>query len=72
MGKSKRINGNKVLIESLIGKSLEEVIDIASSNGYETRILREDSENYYGTFDLNFWRINLEIDNKKVTKASIG
>jgi hypothetical protein len=72
MGKSKRINGNKALIESLIGKSLEEVIDIASSNGYETRILREDSENYYGTFDLNFWRINLEIDNKKVTKASIG
>ena len=72
MGKSKRINGNKVLIESLIGKSLEEAIDIASSNGYETRILREDSENYYGTFDLNFWRINLEIDNKKVTKASIG
>lgn len=72
MAKPKRINGNKVLIESLIGKSLEEVIDIASSNGYETRILREDSENYYGTFDLNFWRINLEIDNKKVTKASIG
>ena len=72
MGKPKRFNGNKVLIESLIGKSLEEVRDIASSNGYSTRILREDDKNYYSTFDLNFWRINIEIDNKKVTKASIG
>ena len=72
MGKPKRFNGNKVLVESLIGKSLEEARDIASSNGYSTRILREDDKNYYSTFDLNFWRINIEIDNKKVTKASIG
>ena len=47
MGKPKRFNGNKVLVESLIGKSLEEARDIASSNGYSTRILREDDKNYY-------------------------
>ena len=72
MGKPKRFNGNKVLVESLIGKSLEVAISLASSYGYSTRILREDDKNYYSTFDLNFWRINIEIDNKKVTKASIG
>jgi hypothetical protein len=72
MNKPKRFDGNKALTQSLIGKSLDEATEIAKFNGYSIRILREDSENYYCTFDLNFWRINLEIDNKKVTKASIG
>ena len=72
MDKPKRFDGNKILVESLIGKSLEEAISLASSNGYSIRILREDKENYYSTFDLNFWRINIEIDNKKIKNISIG
>jgi len=69
----KKFNSNQLLLDSLIGKSKEEANNMANFNGFSTRVTREDGENYLVTFDLlRFDRINLELDNKKVTKASIG
>lgn len=70
--KVKRFNQEKELLETLIGKTLNEARELASFNGYEIRTIREDNERFFVTMDLRFDRINLEIDNKKVTKASVG
>jgi hypothetical protein len=69
---TKRFNSNDVLLESIIGKSLEEGIELTKSNGFSTRVTREDDVEFYVTMDLKFNRINLEIDNEKITSARIG
>lgn len=59
-------------LESLIGKSKEEVSEICSSKNYRVRLSREDSTNYVGTCDLRFDRVNIQVDSGIVTKCSIG
>ena len=56
--------------KSLVGLTFEEAIDKCESINY--RITREDDNNYFVTMDLRFDRINFEIDDNVVTKASIG
>ena len=70
--KVKRINGNNLILESLIGKSLNEATQIAGFNGFSIRVTREDSTNYIITMDLRFDRINLQIDNGIVTTCNVG
>ena len=70
--KTQRINGNDLILESLIGKSLNEANQLAGFNGFAIRVTREDSTNYMVTMDLRFDRINLQIDNGVVTSCSIG
>ena len=70
--KTQRINGNDLILESLIGKSLNEATQLAGFNGFAIRVTREDSTNYMVTMDLRFDRINLELDEGVVTKCSIG
>ena len=70
--KTQRINGNDLILESLIGKSLNEAKQLAGFNGFAIRVTREDSTNYKVTMDLRFDRINLQIDNGVVTSCSIG
>ena len=70
--KTQRINGNDLILESLIGKSLNEATQLAGFNGFAIRVTREDSTNYMVTMDLRFDRINLQIDNGVVTSCSIG
>ena len=70
--KTQRINGNDLILESLIGKSLNEANQLAGFNGFAIRVTREDSTNYMVTMDLRFDRINLELDEGVVTKCSIG
>jgi hypothetical protein len=69
---TKRFNSNDVLLESIIGKSLEEGIELTKSNGFSVRVTREDNENFFVTMDLRFNRINFQIDNGKISNASIG
>ena len=69
---TKRFNSNDLLLESIIGKSLEEGIELIKSNGFSTRVTREDDERFFATMDLRFDRINIEIDNEKITSARIG
>lgn len=69
---TKRFNSNYILLESIIGKSLKEGIELVKSNGFSVRVTREDDERFFVTQDLRFDRINLEIDNEKITSARIG
>lgn len=69
---TKRFNSNDILLESIIGKSLKEGIELVKSNGFSVRVTREDDERFFVTQDLRFDRINLEIDNEKITSARIG
>lgn len=59
-------------IESLIGKYEEEALEIISSSKFTYRIIRRDNTNYIVTHDFRLDRLNLEIDNKKITTISIG
>jgi hypothetical protein len=69
---TKRFNSNYILLEGIIGKSLKEGIELVKSNGFSVRVTREDDERFFVTQDLRFDRINLEIDNEKITSARIG
>jgi hypothetical protein len=60
------------ILEELIGLDKQSAFDLCETNGYDFRITREDSVVYICTQDLNFNRINLRIDNGKVTGCNIG
>jgi hypothetical protein len=51
---------------------LDSAIEMAEFNGFSTRVTREDDVEFYVTMDLKFNRINFQIDNGKISKASIG
>jgi hypothetical protein len=70
--KTKRFNGNDLLLESLIGKTLNEAKELASFNGFSIRISREDNNNFPLTMNMRFDRIDIELDNGLVTKSKIG
>lgn len=70
--KTKRFNGNDLLLESLIGKTLNEAKELASFNGFSIRISREDNNNFTLTMNMRFDRIDIELDNGLVTKSKIG
>jgi len=65
-------NENIELLESLIGMTKELGLQLCKENNYKVRITREDSNYSIITMDLCFDRINLEIDNKLITKCDIG
>jgi hypothetical protein len=60
------------LLKSLIGMTKEEGYLLCKEKGFEYRITREDSTNYAITMDLCFDRINLAIDNGRITKCNLG
>jgi hypothetical protein len=69
--KDKIINRDEIL-ESLIGKTKDEVIKICNDNGFTSRIVRNDSINYIITCDYRLDRINLYIDNGLITDCDFG
>jgi hypothetical protein len=54
----------------LIGLSLAQAIDVATSNGLSVRLAREDSTDFILTMDLNLRRINVDITDNRVISAS--
>jgi hypothetical protein len=69
---TKRFNGDEFLLESLLGKPLNEAKELALFNGYSIRIKREDNNRFAITFDSRFDRINVELDNGLVTECNFG
>ena len=69
---TKRFSGDDILLESLLGKPLNEAKELASFNGYSIRIKREDNNNFPLTMDMKFDRINIELDNGLVTGCNFG
>jgi len=55
-----------------VGLTKSAAIARAKAEGRPWRITREDSESFPGTLDYNPERVQLEIDNGKVTKATFG
>ena len=72
MSRIKRANENQIILESLIGKSLERARELAGFNGFTIRVTREDSTNYMVTMDMRFDRIDVQIDSGLITKCNIG
>lgn len=70
--RTKRFNQDDLLLQSLIGKPLNEASSLASFNGFLIRITREDNNNFPLTADMRFDRINIEIDCGLVTKCNFG
>ena len=58
--------------QSYVGLSRRAAIAKAKSEGREWRITREDDETFPATLDYVETRINFEIDDGKVTKATFG
>jgi hypothetical protein len=55
-----------------VGLTKSAAIAKAKSQGRPWRITREDGESFPGTLDYNPERVQFEIDNGKVTKATFG
>ena len=56
----------------LIGLSETEAKKIAIRNGYAFRVTRKGDVNYIITCDFRIFRINVEIDNEKISKVNFG
>jgi hypothetical protein len=69
---TKRFDDKNLLLQSLIGKPLEQAKELAGFNGFAIRVTREDSTNYMVTMDIRFDRIDVQIDNGVITKNDIG
>ncbi len=61
-----------MLENDLIGLDETEAIAKIKIAGLEARVTRKDAERFMGTTDRRIDRINLEIDNGKVTNAHRG
>lgn len=70
--KTERVSEIVLLLTSMVGKPIEEAIQLAGFNGFSTRIVREDGNIYIVTQELRHDRINLEIDSKIVTRTFLG
>ena len=60
------------ILKILIGMNKEDAFKLCRDNEFTIRVTREDSNIYYGTMDLNFDRINLQIDNGFITECNFG
>lgn len=56
----------------LIGKTEKESINLCKNTVYNIRIVRKDKDYFILTRDLNFTRINIELDNDKITNSYFG
>jgi len=65
-------NNNKEFLNKLIGLNKLSASLLCDINGYNCRIVREDTNNYMVTMDMRFDRVNLEIENNRVVTADIG
>ena len=69
---SKESTTSDTSAQSYVGLTKKEAIAKAEASDTPWRITREDKETFMVTQDYNPARINFEIDNGKVTKATNG
>ena len=61
-----------VTLTDLIGQTEADATVWILGQGLRCRITRRDAEEFMGTMDFRNDRVNLEIDNGKVTSVDIG
>lgn len=59
-------------VNRVLNKEKEAAIKLCKESKLIPRIMREDKTTFFGTQELNFERVNLEIDNGIVTNAYLG
>lgn len=59
-------------VNQVLNKEKGAVIKLCKESKLIPRVVREDKTTFFGTQDLNFERVNLEIDNGIVTNAYLG
>ncbi len=72
MGKANRVNSNKLILDSVVGKTLNQAKELAGFSGFSVRVTRVDEERYMVTLDLRLDRINVEIENDIIVNSYIG
>lgn len=60
-----------MLLELLIGLTIDDAFDLCKKNGFRFRITREDSNYFIVTMDFCNDRVNVEVDGGMVTKCDI-
>lgn len=58
--------------EALNGLTREQAETAAEAAGYTVRVVREDDESFVMTMDYRTDRINIELDDGRVTRAYVG
>jgi hypothetical protein len=58
--------------QAIEGLTLSEARATATSSGYIVRLVREDSTEFALTMDLNFRRINVEVEGGRVVATHVG
>lgn len=61
-----------MILDKVIGKSELEAIHLCVDDGYTLRVESIDGENFMVTQEFNTKRINVKIENGKITKSRIG
>ncbi len=59
-------------VDAFIGLSLDGAHLVAESNGYRIRVMSEDGFANGGTCDVDMFKINVHINNGKITQAHLG
>lgn len=66
------MNDQTQFLEFLIGSSEADAIEMIQSSNYSYRVTSRDGVRFMLTMDVDFNRINLDIDKNRVIKAKFG
>lgn len=70
--KSEEVVKPSELIKSITGLTMEEAVAKIKEAGFQSRVMREEGENFCGTCDLRDDRVNLTVEGGRVQGAWIG
>jgi len=61
------MNAKRYFKDNIVGLRFEQAKQLAESQGFVLRVMREDGEHYIGTCDYRTNRLNIAIDDGAVT-----
>ena len=62
----------KEFVDSLVGLTEAEAEQQIQNKGFCSRVMRRDGRSFMGTCDMRHDRINLSVNNGRVTEADVG
>jgi hypothetical protein len=61
-----------MIVMQVVGKTVDEAKQLCEQAGFQLRLTMEDGKAYICTRDYRTDRVNVHVENGKVTKATIG